>query len=108
MLEVMESKRHGPLKGGSSIFETKRHFMICECTPWANECHFVLVFVFDLDLIISRKIVHERKGFTTCTFINDMVDERCGEIIFGTCLVQIMEVGTNMNRAFLFIDRHRI
>jgi hypothetical protein len=53
MLEVMERKIHGPLKCGSNIFETKRNFTICECTLWADECHFLLVFGFDLDLIIS-------------------------------------------------------
>ena len=48
----MESKRHGLLEGSSSIFETKRHLTIGKCTPWTNECSFVLVFEFDLYLII--------------------------------------------------------
>jgi hypothetical protein len=39
MLEVMERKIHGPLKGGSNIFETKRHVMIHECTPWNEQGH---------------------------------------------------------------------
>jgi hypothetical protein len=107
MLEVMKRKIHGPLKGGN-MFETKRYFTICECTPWADECRFVLVFGFDLNLVISRKTIHERKGFTTRTFINDLVDEWCGKIIFGTCLIQITEVGTYTNRAVFFIDRHGV
>jgi hypothetical protein len=108
MFEVMKSKRHGPLECGSSIFKAKRYLTICECTPRTNECRFVFVFGFDLDLIISQKTVHERKGFATSTFINDLVNEWCWKIIFGTCLVQIMEIGTYTNRALLFINRHRI
>jgi hypothetical protein len=108
MLEVMERKRHGLLKGGSIIFENKRHLTIRECTPWTDECCFVLVFGFDLDLVISRKIVHEREGLTTHTFINYLVDEWCGKIIFGTELVQITEVCTYTNCALFFIDRHGV
>jgi hypothetical protein len=108
MLEIMERKRHGSLKGHSSIFETKGHLTIRECTPWTNECRFVLVFEFDLYLIIPRKTVHEREGLATCTFINYLVDEWCGKIIFWTGIVQIMEVRTYMKRALFFIDRHRI
>jgi hypothetical protein len=108
MLEIVKGKRHGLLECGSSIFKTKGHLAICECTPRTNECHFVLVFGFDLDLIVSRKIIHERKGFATSTFINDLVDELCWKIIFGTCLVQITEIGTYTNSALFFIDRHRV
>jgi hypothetical protein len=108
MFEVVKCKRHGPLESGSSILEAKRHLTIGECTPRTNECLFVLVFRFDLDLIISRKTIHEQKGFTTGTFINDLVNEWGWKIIFWTCLVQIMEIGTYTNRALFFIDRHGV
>jgi hypothetical protein len=82
MLEIMERKMHGPLKGRSSSFENKGHLTIRECTPWTNECHFVLVFKFDLYLIISRKTIHRKKGLATYTFIDYLVNEWCGKIIF--------------------------
>jgi hypothetical protein len=53
MFEVMKRKRHGPLESGSGVLETKRHFSIGECTPRTNECHFVLVLRFNLDLVIA-------------------------------------------------------
>jgi hypothetical protein len=108
MLEIMKRKRHGLLECGSSIFKTKRHLTICECTPRTNEGRFVLVFRFDLDLIISLKTFDERKDFATNTFINDLVDDWCWKIIFGTCLVQITEIDTYTNRALFFIDQHRV
>jgi hypothetical protein len=108
MFEVVKHKRHGPLESGSNILETKRHFSTGECTPWTNECRFVLVLRFDLDLIISSKTIHERKGFTTGAFINDLIDEWGWIIIFWTCLIQITEIGTYTNRALFFIDRHGV
>jgi hypothetical protein len=108
MLEIMEIKRHGLLKGRSSIFETKGHLTIHECTSWTNKCRFVLVFEFDLYLIISKKIIHERESLATYTFINYLVDEWCEKIIFWTGLVQITKVHTYTNRALFLIDQHRI
>jgi hypothetical protein len=108
MFEVMKHKIHGPLESGSSVLETKRHFSIDECTPRTNECRFVLVLGFDLDLVIAQETIHERKGFTTSALINDLVDEWSWIIVFWTRLVQIMEIGTDTNCALFFIDWHRI
>jgi hypothetical protein len=108
MFEVMKRKRNGPLESGYNILKAKRHLTIGERTPWTNECCFVLVLRFDLDLIISQKNIHERKGFTTGAFINDLVDEWGWKIIFWTCLVQITEIDTYTNRALFLIDRHRV
>jgi hypothetical protein len=96
------------LESGSNILKAKRHLSIGECTPRTNERRFVLVLGFDLDLIIAQKTIHERKGFTTGTFINDLVDEWGWIIIFWTCLVQITEIGTYTNRALFFIDWHGV
>ena len=108
MLEIMKGERYGPLECGSNIFKTKRHLTICECTPQTNECRFVLVFEFDLDLIVSQKTIHERKGLTTYAFIDYLVNKWRGEIIFWVGLVQIMEVRTYANHTLFFIDHHGI
>ena len=108
MFEVMKRKIHGPLESGSNILETKRHFLIGECTPRTNECRFVLVLRFDLDLVIARETIHERKGFTVGALINDLVDEWGWVIVLWTRLVQITEIGTDTNRALFLIDWHGI
>jgi hypothetical protein len=74
MFEVVERKIHGPLKSSSNISQTKRHLLISECTPQKNESGFVFVFRLDLYLIVSQKTIHERKGFTTYTFIDYLVN----------------------------------
>ena len=56
---VVKSKVHGSLKGSPSIFQSKGHFSIRECTPRENETSFMLVFRFDLDLIVAGETIHK-------------------------------------------------
>jgi hypothetical protein len=70
VFEIVERKRHGLLKCSSNSFHTKRHIPISERTPWTDGSGFLLVFRIDLYLIVSRKTIHERKGFTTCALID--------------------------------------
>ena len=83
--EIVEAVCHGMLEGGSSIFEAKGHESVCECAPWGCECRLIMVFFPDLDLVISRKTVHEGKGFMFGACIDDLINERCWEVFFGTC-----------------------
>ena len=108
MNEVMEVVCHGMLEGGSNIFEAKGHDWICECTTWGCECRLIMVFFPELNLVISRKSVHEGKGLISSARIHDLVDERCGEVVFGTCPIEIMEVCANMNSTLFFIHGNRI
>ena len=84
MDKVMEAVRHGQLKSGSNIFKVKWHESICKCSPRGGEGSLVLVFSPDLNLLILRKTIYERKGFMFGTDVNDLVNERSGEIILGT------------------------
>ena len=67
-----------------------------------------MVFFLDLDLVVSGKTVHERKGFMFGACIDDLVDERCGEVVFGTCPIEVMEFYANANGTLFFIYRNRI
>ena len=96
------------LEGGSNIFEAKGHDSVCECAPWGCECHFVMVFFLDLDLVVSEKTVHKSEGLMSSACIDDLVDERCGEVVFGTRLIEIMKVCTNANGALFFIHGNKI
>jgi hypothetical protein len=37
-----------------------------------------------------------------------MINERCGEVIFGTSLVQVMKFHTYMDGSFLFIHNNGV
>ena len=108
MEEVTEVVCHGVLESGSSVFQAKGHDSVCEGAPWGCECHLVMVFFPDLDLVISRKTVHEGKCFMSGECIDDLIDEGCGEVIFGTCPVEVAEVCANENGTLFFIHGNRI
>ena len=40
--------------------------------------------------------------------IDNLIDERCGEVVFGTCPIKVMEVCANANGTLFFIHGSRI
>ena len=108
MNEFVEAVCHGVLEGGSNVFQAKGHDLICECAPWGCECHLIMVFFLDLDLVISRKTVHEGKEFMSGACIDDLIDEGCWEVVFGTRPIEVAEVCANMNGTLFFIHGNRI
>ena len=93
---------HGAVEGGSIIFQAKGHDLIRECAPWGCECHLIMVFFLDLDLVISRKSVHEGKGLMSSACIDYLIDEGCREVVFGTCPIEIMELCAHANGTLFF------
>jgi hypothetical protein len=67
----------------------------------------MLVLGFDLNLIISQKIVHERKYFATCTLIDNMINKQGWKIVFQARFFQIVETHTNVNHALLLVDMNQ-
>ena len=57
----MEAVCHGALEGGSSVFQAEGHDLVCEGAPWGYECHLIMVFFLDLDLVTPKKSIHEGK-----------------------------------------------
>ena len=40
--------------------------------------------------------------------IDDLIDERCGEVVFGTCPIEVVKVCTNSNGTLFFIHGNKI
>jgi hypothetical protein len=59
VLNIVEGVRHSPLKRGANIFKAKWELAISECTPWADESRLMLVGWVDLNLVVTRKSIHE-------------------------------------------------
>ena len=99
----MKCIKHGPLECCSIIFKTKGHLFAGECSPYGNKSCFVLIFLFDLDLIIARETIHEGKDVDSNTVINDLINEQCQVIALSTCFVQIMQISTHMNGSMFLV-----
>ena len=56
---VMKEKIHFLLKGCPYIFQSKGHFLVHEGTSRIDKSCFVLVFWFNLDLIIPGETIHK-------------------------------------------------
>ena len=72
------------LEGGSSILQTKGHYLICKCAPRGCECSLVMIFFLDLNLVISGKAIHEGKYLMFGTCIDNLIDEGYWEVVFRT------------------------
>ena len=61
-----------------------------------------------LNLVIARESVHEGESLVAGTIIDDLIDERRWEVVFGTCIVEIAKFGAEVNRALFFVNRYRV
>jgi hypothetical protein len=66
---------------------------------------FVLICWVDLNFIIAEEPVHKEKCFMASTIIDDLVDERGWEVVFGTSMVEIMKVSKDANSFLFFVNR---
>jgi hypothetical protein len=103
--QIMENIHHGPLECRTGVIEAKIHDTICKSTPWGSECSFVQVHGMNLNLIVAKEIIHEGQGFVIGTIIDNLLDERHWEVIFGTGMIEIMKFSANMNSELFFVDK---
>ena len=76
--------------------------------PHGCECHLIMVFFPDLDLVIAEKSIHEGKGLMSSACIDDLINEGHWEVVFGTCPIEVVEVCANANGTLFFIHGNRI
>jgi hypothetical protein len=103
--EIMENISHGSLECRTDVLESKRHDTICKSTPWGGKCGFILICWVDLYLIVARESIHEGQGLMAGTVIDNLVDERCREVVFGTSMIEIVKVSADVNGALFFVNR---
>jgi hypothetical protein len=82
--------------------------MICESTPRGNECSFILIGWVDLNLVIAREFIHEGESLVAGAVINDLIDEGCWKVVFGTCIVEIAKVGADADSALFLVNGYRV
>jgi hypothetical protein len=58
----------------------------------------------DLDLIVAREPIDEGRGLVAYTVIDNLLYERCWEVLFGTSMIEIVKVSENKNSALFFVN----
>ena len=101
----MEDQGHHLLKCSSGVFKAERYFLICKRSPRTDKCSLVLVFRFNLYLIISGKVVHEGEHLATRKLIQNLINKWCGEVILRTCTIQIVEISAYVDHSLLLIQQ---
>ena len=79
------------------VFQPKRHNLVAEGAPLCDEDGFLHIFRFHLDLIITRETIHEREYLMLSGVVDQNINVRKWEIIFGACPVQILVVYAHMH-----------
>jgi hypothetical protein len=108
VLDIMESVRHSALKSGASVLETEREFPIGKSAPRTNKSSLMLILGNNVDLIIPGETIHLREDFTFGAIVDNLIDEGCRKVVFGTRFVDIPIINAYMNCALFLIDRDKI
>ena len=108
VLDIMKGVRHRTLKSGTGILETERELFISESTPRKDKGRLVLISGRDINLVVARKAIHKRIYLTPSMLINELVNERCGVVIFQAGSVDIAIIDTDANSILLFIHRDNV
>ena len=108
IFKIVKDQGHGPLNCSSDVFKVEGHLRICKSSPRTNKCGLVLILRFNLNLIIPKKAVHKGKYLASCTLIQNLVYEWCGEFIFRTGLIQVFKVSAHPDSSILLIYGNRV
>jgi hypothetical protein len=106
--KIMKNAGHGPLKRSTNIFESKRHDAIRKGTPRVCKSSFVLIYWVDLNLIIARELIHKGQCLMANKIIDDLVDGRGWEFVFGTSMVEVVEVSVDANSSLFFVKKDEV
>jgi hypothetical protein len=104
----MKNVGYGLLESCAHILEAKRHDMICKSAPRGSECGFILVSWVDVNLVVSREIVHEGQSLVTSTIINNLVDKGCWKVFFGIGVIEIAKFHIDVDSALFFVNKDKV
>jgi hypothetical protein len=106
--KIVENISHVSLEHSTYVLESKRHDKVSKCTPWGGRCNFILIYWMDLDLIVAKEPIHEVQVLMACIVIDNLVNERVWEVVFGTTMIAIMKFSADVNSALFFVNGDRV
>lgn len=82
VFDIVKCVGCGPLESSTNIFQTKGQFTIGKCSPREEKSSLMLVFKFDLNLVIAGITINKLIDRIVSTCAKNLVDKRCSIIIF--------------------------
>jgi hypothetical protein len=70
--------------------------------------HRVGINWVDLDLIITREIVHEEQSLMAYAVVDNLIDERHWKVVFGTGVIKIAKVHANLDSVLFLFNGYRV
>jgi hypothetical protein len=104
----MEGIRHSALKSCASVLEIERKFLIGKSASRKNKSSLMLIIGNNIDLIISRETIHQRKDFTSGTIVDNLIDEGGRKVVFRTSFVNIPIINAYVDCALFLVDWDKI
>ena len=43
-----------------------------------------------------------------CAVVDNLIDERCWKVVFGTCMIEIMKVRVDVDNALFFVNGYTV
>lgn len=103
-LQVSKNGQDFPLKGRRGITYPKGNHSVIKWNPWTCKSGFVLILGCNMYLVITAKAIWKRKVLLTSKGIEYLVDERKGEVIFDSGLIQFILSNKNSPSPIIFWD----
>ena len=103
---LVKARLHAALVGGASVLQTEGHDVVAVDACWHDECSKLLVFDFQLDLVVTRICVEERQEGTTRSGVDNLVDARQREVVLRAVLVQVGEVDAHAQGIGILLRHH--
>ena len=59
-------------------------------------------------MVIARESVHKGESLVVGSVVDNLIDERCWKVVFGTCVIEIAKVRTDVDSALFLVDGYRV
>ena len=59
-------------------------------------------------MVIARESIHKGESLVVNTVIDNLIDKRRWEVVFGTCMIEIVKVRANTDSDLFFVNGYRV
>lgn len=96
-------RQHSPYRN-----RAEWHHFVSINPDGSNESHLIYLFWYHLDLIVTRRFVHEGEDLVTDCCINHHLRNGQWKSILGTSRIQFLKVDADLNLAILLFYYHYV